>query len=76
MSDLQWAIPLKYAELSTTIEECATNDQVYSTLYFSASDSEKTKGAQFVETKYAWSSIIRDPNSNWKPKWNPVEITQ
>jgi len=71
-SDLRWA-KYGYANLIINRTEVLFNDMVQSE--HNSPTNQPNLGGQIIENlRSVQSTTYRNPNSTWKPKWNPVLI--
>ena len=74
-SDLVWAAPLKYAILDKILIKTLNNEMVVHQRVDYVDEICPNNSHQIVEASQIIStSIVKNPNSSWMPKWNPVLI--
>lgn len=72
VSDLDWAIPLGFAKKSLEYNLRYENNKLVD---FKSSQLQSIRDEQVVIQESSAHSMVCNPNSNWKPTWNPIEIT-
>ena len=72
-SDLMWAAPLRYAVVIGIQDNIQKNGSYTGgKIYNTDSYPGPYKNAQLITKREILStSIVSNPNSTWKPKWNP-----
>ncbi len=73
LSDLEWAVPLGFAKKSLEYNLRHENDKLVD---FKSSQSQSIRDEQVVIQESSSSSVVYNPNSNWKPVWNPILISE
>lgn len=73
LSDLEWAVPLGFAKKSLEYNLRHENDKLVD---FKSSQSQSIRDEQIVIQESSSSSVAYNPNSNWKPVWNPTLISE
>lgn len=69
-SDLIWALPCGYAKIDGIVEQVYKNDKhISTTITPNIDQSENTQ--IILKSEILRTSLVYNPFSNWKPKWNP-----
>lgn len=72
-SDLIWALPCRYAKVDGIVEQVYKNDEKISTSIIPNVDQSENIQI-FIKQEILRTSIVYNPFSTWKPKWNPTTI--
>ncbi len=73
LSDLEWAVPLGFANKIIEYRETCENGKL---IHFEGVQGETITDEQVVIQESSSSSMVYNPNSNWKPVWNPTLISE